>query len=166
MRAYIAHAMTGRTGMALHLESELAKDLLDACDIEALDPVVIEGVEKNHAKLVNTPEEVREHWRRDKQMIRRAHVLIDLTPEMKSEGVSHEIGYARYFLWIPVIRVGKVHPSSIAYFEDDIIVPDLATAARLIHERFGSLRKRLWWRFNMYRRSWLKACWFKLREWK
>ena len=167
MRAYIAHAMTGRSGAEMHSESKSAMMAFGMFGIEVLDPVLEEGVKPDTKVLSNTVEEVAGHWKRDKALIRRAHILVDLTPNLKSEGVSHEIGYARYFLWKPVIRVGANFPaSSVAHFEDDVIAPSLYHAARIADERFGTFGKRFIWRVKLYWRCYLKACLYKLGEWK
>lgn len=170
IKAYIAHAMTGRSGEEMHRESAEAKEVLAMFGIKALDPVVAEGIDPTLKSLnpqLEGIEDFRGHWKRDKRMIREAHVFIDLTPNLHSQGVIHELGYARYFLWKPVFRVGAdFAPVSVAHFEDDFIVPDLFEAALTIKERFGTMPKRFAWRIRLYARSYLKACWYKLKEWK
>lgn len=167
MKAYIAHAMTGRSGEEMHAESEMARAVLSVFGIETLDPVYAEGVDRGERQLTNSLEDLKVYWARDKQLIREAHVLIDLTPGMKSEGVSHEIGYARYFLWKPVIRVGNAFPlASVAHFEDDAIVSDLWDAGLTIDRLWGTLRKRIVWRMRMYKRCLFRAWRYKMGEWK
>lgn len=169
IKVYIAHAMTGRPGTEVVKESEEALKILGQFGITVLDPVTAEKV-KPTKKEINTDYNTLDgYWRRDKEMIREAHVLIDITPERKSEGVAHEIGYARYHLWKPVIRVyqkGQVPSNlSVAYFEDDFIVDDLAVAGRYIERMYGNWFKRFMWRVQLYRRSWPKAFLHRLGEW-
>lgn len=175
MKAYIAHAMTGRSGEDMLAESKLAAYALANWNIEALDPVIAEGITPAVKKLGteirggkgDDYERFKGYWKRDKEMIREAHVLIDMTPHMKSEGVSHEIGYARYFLWKPVVRVGNAFPLiSVAHFEDDILATDIWDAAVKINDKFGTFWKRFVWRVKLYNRCILKALWYKLGEWK
>lgn len=168
--AYIAHAMTGRPGADLIEESAWAKKILESKGVLCLDPVTVEEVADSRKKI-NTPYPVLDgYWKRDKEMIREANVVVDLTPDRKSEGVSHELGYARYGLWKPIIRVyptGKT-PSNLsaAYFEDDFITDSLESAAEYIIRDHGTLFKRITWRLKLYQRCILKACWYKIREWK
>lgn len=169
LKVYVAHAMTGRPGTEIVKESENALAILRQFGIQVLDPVTAEKV-KPSAKKINTDYATLDgYWKRDKEMIREAHVLLDLTPDRKSEGVAHEIGYARYHLWKPVVRVypkGQVPSNlSVAYFEDDFIVDDLAVAGRYIERMYGTWFKRFMWRIQLYKRSWLKAKWHRLQEW-
>ena len=169
IKVYIAHAMTGRPGTDVVAESEKALEAFSKFGIGVLDPVTAEKV-KPSKKTINTTYSVLDgYWKRDKEMIREAHVLVDITPERKSEGVAHEIGYARYHLWKPVVRVypkGQVPSNlSVAYFENDFIVDDMEVAARYIERMYGNWFKRFIWRIQLYRRSWLRATWHRLLEW-
>lgn len=169
VKIYLAHGMTGRAGTEVVQESEKALEVFSRYGIQVLDPVTAEKV-KPSKKAINTDYKTLDgYWKRDKEMIREAHVLVDITPERKSEGVAHEIGYARYFLWKPVIRVypkGQVPSNlSVAYFENDFIVDDLDVAARYIDRMYGTWFKRFIWRIQLYRRSWIKASFYKLKEW-
>lgn len=169
-KAYCAHGMTGRPGIEVVAESDQALKILNDFGIEVLDPVTAEKVKPGKKKINTDYETLDGYWRRDKEMIREAHVLIDLTPDRKSEGVSHEIGYARYHLWKKVIRVypkGQVPSNlSVAYFEDDFITDSLEEAAKEIIRTHGTRFKRLKWRLQIYRKSILRAIWHRLQEWK
>lgn len=165
MKAYCATAMTGRTGSDLLCQALATKYTLAEYGIEALDPILAEGVVPGDRPLQSTMVDLAEHWRRDKKMIREAHVLIDLTPLAKSEGVAHEIGIARYAYWMPVARVGTFKGASVAHFEDDLIAPTLEDAARQIVARWGTWPKRFWWRVRLYARSAPKHYFYKLRRW-
>jgi len=165
VRAYTATSMTGRTGADLLAQSIIVRSVLRRHGIEALDPVMAEGVAPSDVPLASGIDELADHWARDKRMIRDSHVLIDLTPLAKSEGVAHEIGLARYCYWIPVVRIYTPRGASVAHFEDDLIVPDLETAAREIVARWGTWPKRFAWRARMYARCAPKHYMHKLRRW-
>jgi hypothetical protein len=104
-------------------------------------------------------------WTRDKQMIQEAHVVLDLSGPFKSEGVTHEIGYARYALWKPIIRIWCGLGASIARFEDDVVADNVDQAAEIIRARWGTPWKRLKWRMRMYGRCRLRAIYHEVREW-
>lgn len=170
LKVYLAHGMTGRPGTEVVAESEIALKILNDNGIEVLDPVTAEKVKPSEAKI-NTPYNTLDgYWRRDKEMIREAHALIDLTPDRKSEGVSHEIGYARYHLWKKVIRVypkGKIPSNlSVAFFEDDYITDSLEEAAKEVIKTHGTWYKRFTWRLKLYLRSWPKSVYYRAMEWK
>ena len=168
MKIYVAHAMTGRKKSEVLAESRLLQKTVEAAfrKVELLDPVVLEGV-KGKGKINSTPEQIREFWRRDKEMIRRAHVVIDLTGPMKSEGVAHEIGYARYCLWKPVIRVYPgLSKNSVAFLEDDMIARAPSEALLMATRHYGTVLKRLLWRVKMLRRSFFKWLRYQLGEFK
>lgn len=170
IKAYTAGAMTGLTGRELVQRSRQVSKILGTYGIQVLDPVIAEGVKPTNKVTAATYGQMVRFWKRDKEMIREAHVVIDLTPERKSEGVAHELGYARYFLFKPVVRVylngSRPSISSVAYFEDDLLVDSLEEAAIKINERWGTWRKRFWWRLALYNRCYISALKYKLGEWK
>lgn len=170
MKAYIAHGMTGRSGTELIDESLHVLEICKRNGIDPLDPVIEEGVKKSDGK-VNSPNDVLPRlWKRDKEMIRAAHVLIDVTANRKSEGVAHEIGYARYGLWKPVIRVSldyaRSQNISIANLEDDLIVASIEQAAFIAQLRWGTFGKRFRWRIKMLARCLPKWIKHQIGEWK
>lgn len=169
-KAYIAHGMTGRPGTEVVAESDKVLEIFTKYGIDVLDPVTAEKVRPSKQKINTDYETLDGYWRRDKEMIREAHVLVDVTPDRKSEGVAHEIGYARYHLWKKVIRVypkGSIPSNlSVAYFEDDFITDSLDQAAKEILRTHGSLLRRISWRLKIYNRSLLKALKHRLLEWK
>lgn len=170
VRAYTAGAMTGLTGKELVERSKRVARILREHGVEPLDPVTAEGVRPTNKITNSTYSQMVRFWKRDKEMIREAHVVIDLTPDRKSEGVAHELGYARYLLWKPVVRVylngSRPSISSVAFFEDDLIVDSLEEAAVKINQKWGTWRKRFWWRVGIYNQSWVNALRYKLQEWK
>lgn len=172
IRAYTARQMTGLLWADIVTQAAEDVALLSDYGIHALDPVLAEVEQLGSippGRVGDEKVDLTHHWRRDKRMIRHAHVLIDLSPEAKSEGIAHEIGYARYFLWRPIVRVFRKGPApsvSIAFFEDDVICESLEDAAELIHLFWGTWWRRARWRTKMYARSRLKALWYELASWK
>jgi hypothetical protein len=167
---YTAAKMTGRDQKEMVETAKRNKSIFEAAGIRVLDPILEEHVKAEKGPLVDKPIHVLQgYWDRDKQMIREAHIVVDTTPEAKSEGSAHEIGYARYFLWKPVIRLygQEAKPlSAIVFFEDDLIVHSTEEAAIQIQKYWGTWFKRFMWRLSLYNRCWLKAWWYKLGEWK
>jgi hypothetical protein len=166
VKVYLAHAMTGRTGEELLAESKVAAQIAAKYNVELLDPVVAENVARSKRPLHNKQDALAEYWRRDKEMIRAAHVLLDYTGPAKSEGVAHEIGYARFGLWKPVVRIWPKLGPSVAWIEDDIIANDPEFAFFMIDKLWGSKWKRFKWRFKMLNKSLPKWLYYQALEWK
>jgi hypothetical protein len=97
LKCYTARKMTGVPGRQLVAQALRVKAALEAHGIIVLDPVISEKVKRTYRPLHNSFSKLKEYWFRDKRMIQQAHVVLDLTAPEKSEGVSHELGYARYF---------------------------------------------------------------------
>lgn len=170
IKIYTAAKMTGRDRKEMVETAIRNKKIFEAYGIRVLDPILEEHVKPLKGVLVDTPVGLlKDYWKRDKQMIREAHVVVDTTPEQKSEGSAHEIGYARYSLWKPVVRMytGDVKPlSMIVYFEDDLIVHSPEEAAVQINKYWGSWTKRFFWRICLMNRCLLRWMWYQILEWK
>lgn len=166
LKVYVAHAMTGRSGAELLAESAVVADLAFRMGVVVFDPVVSEGVTASDERLLNPDNKLKLYWKRDKELIRAAHVLIDLTGPAKSEGVAHEIGYARFFLYKPIIRVWPGLGPSVAWLEDDIIAPTAAHALVEANRLWGTPWKRLAWRLAMTNRCILGYFVNQIREWR
>jgi len=168
IKIYVARSMTGRDKATVVEEALKDKKFLEDCEIEVLCPVSAEQVKAEHKPLKSNKRHMDVYWRRDKEMIREAHVIIDATPHLKSEGVSHEIGYGRYYLWRKVIRIfpeGMMPPqSSIAFYEDDYITDDWRDAVMEIYRTHGTYFKRLKWRLDIFNRCLPKAFWHSFLE--
>lgn len=167
--AYVAHAITGRSGKDLRQESDITQIVLNRHGINVIDPVLEEKIPATDEAVPNRPDEDGlTIWRGDEAAIRKAHVLIDITPEMKSEGVLWEICYARFFLWKPVIRVYKPgsSPHMATIFKGDAIAFSLEEAASIINERWGTRKKRVHWRLGMLKRSIPKFLKYQYGEFK
>lgn len=169
LRCYTAGAMTGLSGEELVERSLKVGQVLSDHKIEMLDPVSCEGVKATPKLIKTTFKDLAVFWRRDKELIRKAHVVFDITPERKSEGVSHEIGYARYFLYKPVVRVymngGMPGKGSVAVFEDDHLCDSLEEACKLSLKLWGTPWKRLTWKLDQLNRCLLRSVWNKGKEW-
>lgn len=151
IKIYVAHAMTGRYKDELVNEALLAKAYLENRGYEVLDPILAEGIERVH-ELLGPTDELEKHWKRDKMMIREADILLDFNTMGKSDGANKEVGYARYCLWKPVVRVWSGPGGAISRLEDDVIVPTLAEAVAVIEERYGNYEKLGLWREEMWGR--------------
>lgn len=165
LRIYTASAMTGRTGEELVKQAEMTTYLGTFYGVTVLDPIKAEKVEPTKTPLNNGGDKLKDYWKRDKEMIRAAHVLIDLTGSAKSEGVSHEIGYARFFLFKPIIRVYPGLGASIARLEDDLIASSVNEAFQLAVENWGTPFKRLNWRVKLYNRCLVGMVKTFIHEW-
>lgn len=170
MKAYICHGMTGRSGEELLKES---MEIAQACrryGIVPLDPVIAEGVQFNKSSVGASEDSLKIHWKRDKEMVKEAHVLIDATANRKSEGSQHETGLSRYFLWKPTIRVSHAYARnqsvSVANLEDDLVVANFEQAAYFAQLRWGSKRKRIIWRLKLLNRCLLGFIWDQIGEFK
>lgn len=169
IKLYLARSMTGRIKEDVVKEARNDKKFFENAGFKVLCPVSEEKVKATKAVLESSKKAMDVYWVRDKQMIREANIVLDMTPDRKSEGVAHEIGYARYHLWKPVIRVyplGELPAqSSIAYFEDDYLCDSLEEAIEYILRKHGTWFKRLKWRLDVYNRCLIKSLWYKFQEW-
>lgn len=170
LRVYAARGMSHRIKEEVVNEAATDRAVMAGYGLMVLDPVVAEGVEATKEVLRSLKKAMDTHWARDKRMIREAHVVFDMTPLLNSEGVKHEIGYARYFLWKPVIRVFPKDQlpfqSSVARYEDDALFDDLHEAVKYALENYGTWKKRFKWRAKMLNRCLFKFLLFQLKEWK
>lgn len=171
LKIYAARGMTGRKAIDVYYEAKAEKKYLEKHGITVLDPVAEEGVKPRAKKIKTTYTQLIKFWSRDKEMIRQCNVVFDMTPWLKSEGVAHEIAYARYHLWKPVVRVyteknPKPSKGSVAYFEDDLLARDIDHAIYEVNKRWGTWYKRFIWRIALYNRCYIKAVWYRLQEWK
>ncbi len=168
VRVYAARSMTGRVKADVVADAKQDKQFLERAGFEVLCPVSKEGVKASKQVLLASRAQMEAFWPADKALIRQAHVVLDMSPLHNSEGVKHELGYARYCLFKPVIRVfpeGKLPaPSSVAFFEDDYICDSLLEAVEYIHRVHGNRFKRLKWRLGMLNKSLPKWIWNQLKQ--
>lgn len=170
IRIYNARGMTGRIKEEVVAEAKRDKGFLEKAGFKVLCPVIEEGVKPTNQVLMSSKKAMDVFWPRDKQMIREAHVIFDNSPHLNSEGVKHEIGYARYTLWKPIVRIfpeGKLPvKSSVAFFEDDYICDSLLEATEYVYRVHGTFLKRLKWRLSMLNRCLPKWIGYQLQEFK
>ena len=165
VKVYLARSMSFRVKEEVVAEAKRDKEFLEKAGLVVNCPVEKEEVPSTKQVLLSSKKAMLEYWPQDKKMIEDSHVLFDMSPHMKSEGVAHEVGYARYFLYRPIVRVyphGKLPiTSSVAWFEDDLIVDSLEEAVEYVYRVHGTLAKRLKWRFQLYMRCLPKMirCW-------
>lgn len=170
LRIYACRGMTGRIKEDVVKEAMVDKEYLEKAGFIVLDPVTSEGVQPTKERLVSSKKAMDDYWPRDKKMIRDAHLIFDMTPHLNSEGCKHEIGYGRYSLWKPIVRIfpkGQLpFKSSIAFYEDDCVVDSLEEAIEYSLRVHGTFWKRLKWRLNLLNRCLPRWVFFQLKEFK
>lgn len=170
IKVYVARAMTGRIKEDVVREAKADKAYLEDLGFTVLDPVTSEGVEETKDVLLSAKEVMDVYWPRDKQMIRDAHVVFNMSPHLPSLGVMREHGYARYHLWKKTITVFQhtkmPAEGAICYYEDDLVTDTLEKAAHDALRTHGTLWKRCKWRAALYIRCIPKAVWHHIKEWK
>lgn len=170
LKVYPARGMTNRKKDEVVSEATAQKEFLEKAGFIVLCPVAEEKVKAENKPLRSTYEHMVKYWARDKQMIREANLVFDMTPHLNSEGVKHELGYARYSLFKPIVRVfpeGQLPPkASIAHFEDDYVCDSLLEAVEYSLRVHGTFYKRVKWRLAMLNRCLLKWIWYQIREFK
>lgn len=159
---YLACRMSGRSKIAMIKEAKEAVEILSKYGIKCISPVLEEHVENTVGVLeVFSEELLREEWVKDKEFIKQAHIVFDLSAAspIRSEGAVHEFLYARYALFKPVIRLfPKGLGPSITRLENAVIVQTLDEAGVEIVTRWGTRLQRIQWRIK--ERIFQK--WFKL----
>lgn len=117
---------------------------------EPLDPIIGEKITNEHKLLEQMSEStLNKNWKRDKQMLQESHLVLDYNSCNKSDGVSVELGYARFFMWKPVIRVFPNLGISISKLEFDTVVSNICYALPLMTALWGTKKKLLIWRLKM-----------------
>lgn len=157
IKIYTCQRMTGRLCSEMYQEAQMLKRTLENYGFEVLNPVIEENVpnvdqlleQVNFSKLEN-------YWKRDKEMIRESDIVIDYMTQNKSDGSNKEVGYNRYCLWKPTVRIWNGPGGLISQIEDDIVVPTLAEALILINDKWGTYEKLGQWRMDMWTRCYPK----------
>lgn len=138
---YLACRMSGRSKIAMIKEAREAVATLTKYGITCISPVLEEKVDETPGLLVGfTEEELRAEWVKDKEFIKQAHIVFDLSAAspIRSEGAVHEFLYARYALFKPVVRLfPKGLGPSITRLENAVIVQTLDEAGVEIVTRWG-----------------------------
>lgn len=157
LKVYVAQRMTGQYCDEMVTEALKASRALANFGFHALSPVLNEAISNKHELLPDTSlEDLRKHWQKDKRLLQDAHIVLDLNGLGKSDGVNTELGYARFFLWKPVIRIHPKAGMLISTLEHDVVVASLSDALLFMRETWGTKRQLLWWRLKVLNRSLLK----------
>ena len=163
---YLACRMTGRSKAAMVKEALEATAVLNKYGIIAISPVLEEKIEnKNEVLNVLSEKQLEKEWKKDKAAIKKCHVVFDLSSAspLRSEGAIHEFTFARYALFKPVIRLfPKGLGFSVTRLENALIVRSIDEGARQIVKKYGSRRKRIFWRIReRIFLKWLKLIWLQ-----
>lgn len=149
---YLACRMTGRSKAVMVKEAKEAVAILSKYGIKCISPVLEEQVDPAHEILENlTEEELAREWKKDKDFVKKCHVVLDLSAAspLRSEGATHEYLYARYALFKPVVRLfPKGLGISIARLENGYIVQNLDEAGIAILTKWGTRLQRIQWRLQ------------------
>lgn len=150
IKVYVAQRMSG-----LYCD-EILKEALMLCSalrnwgFEPLSPVIEENVPNEHKLLEPTSEEqLKRYWKRDKELLQEAHILLDYNSCNRSDGVNVELGYNRFYLWKPTVRVYPNLGYCISRIEFDHIAASLFDALVMMRSKWGTNRKLLKWRLSM-----------------
>jgi hypothetical protein len=148
--AYLACRMSGRSRSAMIKEAHDAVAILSKYGIKCISPVLEEQIEDKPGPLIPFSEdELRAEWLKDKEFVKKCHVVIDLSAAspIRSEGATTEYLYARFALFKPIVRLfPKGLGPSITRFENAVIVQTLDEAGVEILTRWGSRAQRIAWR--------------------
>lgn len=156
VKIYLAQQMTGIREDKIYNYNLAMTKALEKHGITVFSPVTEEGVKPSNKQLNQvSQDQLNYFWERDKYLIRHSHLLLDITGPSKSQGLLHEIGLSRYFLFKPVVRIIQNLGPSVAIAEDDLIVNDVEEAAKFIIDSFGTPKKRLLWKIKLFARCFL-----------
>lgn len=169
LQVYVACSMTGQDQATLVRTAEQITDVFCRAGIQIFHPVLAEHIASKHSSLKASPITLPSKWRMDKEAIERSFVLVDASADIKSEGREHEVGFMRYCLWRPVVRISPRHVNdgyySIAVLEDDIIVGTPEEACQVILENWGTWWKRRFWQIKIHNRCIVRFIKRHLKGW-
>lgn len=161
--------MTGRIKAEVVAEAKADKKFLEDAGFSVLDPVTSEGVEATKDTLQSPKNLMEVYWPRDKQMIREAHAVFIMSPNVGSLGCIREYGYSRYFLWKKTTTIfpeGSLpKEGAVCFYEDDYVTDSLIDAVGDLLKTHDTPWKRFKWRVGIYNKSIVKAVVYKLMEW-
>jgi len=154
---YTCQRMTGRFMDEMVNEAKVLVRMGELRGFKILNPVLEEKVPSIHEILPLTIQHtLEEYWRRDKEMIREDDVTLDYHTQNMSDGSVNEVGYSRWCLWKPTVRVWSGKGGLISRVEDDLVVGSLEMAFDIIQERWGTYEKLAKWRTEMLEKSYPK----------
>lgn len=152
-KVYLGVRMTHRFCDELLKESAEVSQKLEKAGFEVLSPVIEEGVPNKHVRLVNTLGRLKGYWKRDKQMLNEAHIMMDYMSQGKSDGVNVEMGYVRFLMWKPLIRIHPTLGCTISRLEYDCVTDNLEEAIKVMQTKWGTKQKLRIWRLKMLNSS-------------
>jgi len=165
---YNARAMTGESKSVVVEQARSDKEFLEKCGFEVLCPVLKEGVKKGKGTILASKKQMETFWPADKDMIKRAHVLFNMSPHKASLGTIREHGKARYYHWKKVISVfpeGHLPPEgAVPYFEDDFVTDSLTLAVGEALRTHSTYLKRLAWRLDILNKHLINAILDQVKE--
>jgi len=146
VRVYLAQKMSNRFCDEMVKEARRIKRIFRKEGVEIISPVLEERIPNVHRKLdYVTKAKLLKEWDLDKhdRIRRRAHVIYNANGDMHSNGVTIERGWARWYLWRPVITYipKKKYFFSITDIEEDSVQHSHRQAAKFIRRRWGSRQK-------------------------
>lgn len=166
---YIASPMSGYEKSDMIARAHRVCEIFRESGLTPVSPILEEKVPDTPGKLINSDKErLYGYWQRDKQIIiEEAHIVFIDHAERKSFGCEREYALQRGVLWKPVvIYVAPGTPTSVAEWEDDVIVTSVHEAARIIAENWGTRQKRFKWRVRMLIRTLPKWLYRQLLAWR
>jgi hypothetical protein len=147
--AYLCQPMTGLSRKEIFDRNERASKLFGSYGIKLNSPVSKENIIPSKKILKQISDEaLRYYWKEDKDLIRKSHILIDLAGWTESEGVKFEIGFARYALFLPIIRIHPTLGISVGRIEVDDVYETEKEAAEAIIRKYGTRFRRICWRIE------------------
>ncbi len=160
IKIYTCQKMTGRKCLDMRREADMLVEVAASYGFKVLNPVIEEGISYIDKYLESVPLKLLEkYWRRDKEMIKESDIILDYRTQNTSDGSNNEVGYSRYCLWKPTVRVWIGKGALISRIEDDLVIPTLDEAMAIIKYKWGTYKKLEKWRNGMWDRcfdKWLK----------
>jgi len=146
LSVYLAQKMSNRFCDEMVKEARKIRNIFKKEGIRVVSPVLEERIPCVHRKLdYVTKAKLLKEWDLDKhdRIRRRAHIVYNANGDMHSNGVTIERGWARWYLWRPVVTfIPKAkYFFSITDIEEDSVQHSHRTAARFIRMKWGTRRK-------------------------
>jgi hypothetical protein len=164
LKIYSAQPMTGYMQDEANQIARMLVRVGNEYGFEILNPVLEEHLPDVHEPLTQVSKErLEKFWKRDKEMMQDAHIVLDYMSANKSDGVNKELGYSRFFMWKPTVRVFPKMGINISGIEDDLIHDTLVDAFAAIKQRWPDKHSLLMWRVQMLARCVPKAVMLQIK---
>jgi hypothetical protein len=146
IKCYLAQKMSSRYCDEMVKEARKIRKIFKKEGVEIISPVLDEGIPNKHVKLdYVTKAKLLKEWQLDKhaRIRNKAHVVYNANGHMASNGVTIERGWARWYLWRPVVTYipENKYFYSITDIEEDSVQHNHRTAARFIRMKWGTRSK-------------------------